>query len=97
MKTNNTKVLPTVPESALRQKLEWMLNPMDYLEKNQNRFPDLFESKSGFFAEKLVYVIHPEALRQIFSNDRQQFSAPGEAHKMMSFIVGESSVVCFWF
>ncbi len=94
MKPNNTKVLPTVPESVLRQKLEWMLNPMGYLEKNQKRFPDLFESKSGFFAEKVVYVIHPEALRQIFSKDRQQFSAPGEAHKMMSFIAGESSVVC---
>ncbi|MGK7946100.1 MAG: cytochrome P450, partial [Microcystaceae cyanobacterium] len=87
-----TKTLPTPPESTFRQRLEWILDPVAYLDKNQKRYPDLFVSKSVGFTERLIYISHPDAMQQLLTSDRKEFSAPSEPNGILRPLVGDHSI-----
>jgi unspecific monooxygenase len=84
--------LPTVKDSGFRQRLEWIFDPVYYLKKNQKKYPDLFVSQSLGFGGKLIYVSHPQALQQVLTSDRQQFSAPGNINGILEPLTGSSSI-----
>jgi cytochrome P450 len=73
------------------QLIQWILDPVRYMEKAAKDFPDIFVS-NGLTTDRFIFVSHPEALQQILTNDRKQFSAPGEANRIISPLVGESNV-----
>jgi cytochrome P450 len=62
--------LPNGPKtSSLLQLLQLRLDPPRYLETVNQQYPDLFALKSAWNSNPLVIVNHPQALRQIFTNE----------------------------
>ncbi|GFE71012.1 cytochrome P450 [Chroococcus sp. FPU101] len=76
----------------LFQLIQWILDPIGYMEQTAKDFPDIFIS-NGLSTERFVFVHHPEAIQQILTNDRKQFSAPGEANRIIQPLVGDYSVM----
>ena len=79
--------------SALRR-LEWILDPVTYLERTKAHTPDFFEEDSlGFGTGPVVITSHPEAMQYILSRDRKTFSAPGEFNRILEPLIGSASVI----
>lgn len=79
--------------SALRR-LEWILDPVTYLERTKTDTPDFFEEDSlGFGTGPVIITSHPEAIQYILSRDRKTFSAPGEFNRILAPIIGDASVI----
>jgi unspecific monooxygenase len=76
------------------QRLQWVLNPVGYMENAFKKYPDLFTAKIVGFGDTILFVQHPQALQQILTNDRQQFSAPGKYNKILLPLVGHKSLFC---
>lgn len=78
---------------ALRR-LQWILDPVNYLEKTKAELPDFFEEDSlGFGTGPLVIVSDPEAMQFILSRDRTLFHSPGELNRLLSPLIGNASVI----
>jgi cytochrome P450 family 110 len=75
------------------QTLHWLFDPVGYLESNHDRYPDLFVSKGTGFASTVVLVSHPEAMQQILTNDRKQFSAPKDFNLLLVPVLGDRSLI----
>lgn len=79
--------------SAVRR-LEWILDPVTYLERTKAKTPDFFEEDAlGFGDGSLVITSHPEAMQFILSRDRKTFNAPGEFNRILSPLLGDASVI----
>lgn len=76
------------------RRLEWILDPVNYLEKTKDELPDFFEEDSlGFGVGPTVVFSHPEAMQSILSRDRKQFTSPGEFNRLLSPLLGNASVI----
>jgi cytochrome P450 len=65
--------------SRFLQRLQWIFDPISYLENAEAQFPDIFQANSlGFGGSdgNIVLTSHPQALQQLLTSDRKQFSAP---------------------
>ena len=87
----------TIPKpkglTAIRR-LEWILDPVTYLERTKADTPDFFEEDSlGFGYGSVIITSHPEALQFILSRDRKTFDAPGELNSILAPILGDNSVI----
>lgn len=79
--------------SAVRR-LEWILDPVTYLERTRAKTPDFFaEDSLGFGDGSLIITSHPEAMQFILSRDRQTFNAPGEFNRILAPLIGDASVI----
>ena len=79
--------------SAFRR-LEWILDPVTYLERTKADTPDFFEEDSlGFGTGPVVITSHPEAMQYVLSRDRKTFSAPGEFNRILEPLIGGASVI----
>jgi cytochrome P450 family 110 len=74
------------------QKFQWVSNPIGYMEDASQRYPDIFAAQIVGSQGNLVFVSHPQALQEIFSNDRKKFIALGKENKILQPIVGDNSV-----
>jgi unspecific monooxygenase len=86
------KSLPSVPYPALLQRIQWVFDPVGYLERGAASNPDLFRTQVAGFGEAL-FIHHPQAIEQILTKDRTQFTAPGHLNKLVTPLVGNSSVM----
>lgn len=78
----------------IQQKIQWILNPVEYLREASQQHPDIFTANiSGLGSGSLVFVSHPQAIQQILTNDRQQFFANGELNSILTPVVGFSSLL----
>ena len=93
---------PTSSENQLRKarglslfrRLEWVLDPVTYLERTKIETPDFFEEDTlGFGAGPTVITSHPEAMQYILTRDRTTFSAPGDFNRILSPFLGTQSVI----
>ncbi|MCU0536777.1 MAG: cytochrome P450 [Hydrococcus sp. Prado102] len=87
------KFPPRPKTPALIQKFQWILDPIGYLEGTHERYPDIFVAKDIGFGQNVVVVNHPQALQQILTNDRKQFSSPGKTNKLLEPLIGDYSVM----
>ena len=74
------------------QRLQWVLNPVGYMENSFQKYPDLFAAKIVGFGNSMLFVQNPQALQQILTGDRQEFSAPGKYNEIIVPLVGPSSL-----
>jgi cytochrome P450 family 110 len=77
---------------SLLQKLQWITDPVGYMEKAAQQYPDIFTGKIVGFGDTVVFVNHPQAIQEILTNDRKKFVAIGEANKIVAPLVGEASL-----
>jgi cytochrome P450 len=86
--------LPPGPQTpAFLQLIQWIADPVSYMEAAARRYGDIFTAKVLGNSGSFVFVSHPQALQQLLTNDRKQFTAPGETNKMLSCLVGDYSIV----
>ncbi|NJL53537.1 MAG: hypothetical protein HC930_17705 [Hydrococcus sp. SU_1_0] len=54
--------------------------------------PDLFSAEVIGFGDGIVFVNHPEAIKELLSKDRQRFPALGSENKILRPLVGDNSI-----
>ncbi|MCC5637522.1 cytochrome P450 [Nostoc sp. CHAB 5844] len=74
------------------QKLHWVADPVGYMEKAAQQYPDIFTGSMVGFGDTVVFVNHPQGIQELLTNDRKQFTAPGRFNRIGEPIVGSSSI-----
>lgn len=87
------KTLKTLSKSVFLQRVQWIFDPVAYLESTHEQFPDIFLGTGLGYDGKIVIVSHPDAIQYILTNDRKVFSAPGELNLILEPLVGEQSII----
>ena len=83
--------LPGPTESRARQSLAWMLRPVPFLLRAQQRYGDAFTVRLGHEPPWTV-LAHPDMIRDVFQADPQVARA-GEANAILEPILGPRSVL----
>lgn len=78
---------------AFLQKIQWVADPIRYLENAAQQYPDIFTARIVGFGDTVVFVNHPQGIQEIFNNDRKKFAALGKGNKILQPIIGDYSVV----
>ena len=86
------KPIPQVKQHPLWQRLQWIGDPVGYMEKAVKDHPDLFAAEVIGFGNNLVFVNHPQAIQQLLTSDRRQFVASGKENSLLKPLLGEYSI-----
>ncbi|OCQ88970.1 cytochrome P450 [Nostoc sp. MBR 210] len=78
---------------AFLQKLQWVADPVKYLESAARQYPDIFTAEIIGFGDTIVFVSHPQAIQKIFANENNQFAASGEMNRTLQPLIGDSSLI----
>jgi len=87
------KSIPAVESAQFWQQVQWVADPIGYMEKAAQKYPDIFSSEIAQAWGKVFFVNEPQAIQEILTNDRKQFTAPGDLNTILSPIVGNNSVI----
>jgi cytochrome P450 family 110 len=74
------------------QKLQWVADPVVYMESAVREHPDIFTAKIIGFGDTAVFVNHPQAIQEILTNDRKKFAALGNKNTILQPLTGDYSV-----
>jgi cytochrome P450 len=80
---------PKIP--PLLQTIEWILNPLETMERSAQKYGDVFTLPVGLNFRPLVFVSHPQAVQEIL--DSKQFESPGELNAIFTPLLGQQSVI----
>ena len=83
----------TLKTPSFLQKLQWVVDPVGYMETATQQYPDMFTAEVVGFGDTLVFVNHPQAIQEILTNDRKKFAAVGEENKILQPLIGDYSVI----
>jgi cytochrome P450 len=88
--------LPNGPKApTIAQLVNWIVDPTGYMEAATRRYGDIFAATalSGDRQKPAIFVSNPQGLQHLLSRDRGlEFSAPGEANRILQPIVGPRSL-----
>lgn len=85
--------LPNILKTpSLLQKLQWVSDPVGYMENAAQQYPDIFTARIIGFGDTVVFVNHPKAIQEILTNDRKKFVAAGEKNRIAEPLLGKYSV-----
>ncbi len=80
---------PKIP--ALLQLIQWIANPLDYLDDCAKSYGDIFTLKlSGF--RPFVFINNPQGIQEIFTADAKKFDA-GRSNGIVRPLVGDNSLI----
>jgi cytochrome P450 family 110 len=74
------------------QLVQWVANPLGYLEENTRRYGDVFTARLGGNLQPFVFFSHPQAIQEILTADAQQFDA-GRMNGILRHLVGDTSIL----
>lgn len=74
------------------QTLQWLTNPLEYMEACAKRYGDIFTLRIGPVFTPQVFVSNPQAIQQIFSTDPKQLDS-GEPAGIKSLLLGRQSLL----
>jgi cytochrome P450 family 110 len=77
---------------TLLQKLQWVADPVGYMESAAQQYPDIFTARIIGFGDTVVFVNHPQAIQEILTNDRKRFAALGKHNNLLQPLTGDYSV-----
>ncbi|MDZ7959279.1 MAG: cytochrome P450 [Aulosira sp. DedQUE10] len=75
------------------QRIQWVADPVGYMEKAVQEYPDIFTTVLLSPQDPWVFVNHPQAIQEILINDRKKFVAPSRKNKILQPLVGDSSMI----
>ena len=80
---------------ALIQTIQWILNPVGYMNTNFNRYGDIFRGYVTWDGdEPLVLVNEPKAVQYILTHDTGgKFTAPGEVNQILEPLLGRQNLI----
>lgn len=79
--------------SPLLQKIQWVIDPVSFMENAAQQYPDIFTAEVIGFGETVVFVNHPQAIKEIFTNDRKKFLFVGKVNRIFEPLAGEYSLL----
>ena len=80
---------PKIP--AFLQLIQWIANPLDYLDHCAKRYGDIFTLKlSGF--RPFVFINNPQGIQEIFTADAKKFDA-GRSNGIIRPLLGDNSLI----
>ncbi|NEQ68672.1 MAG: cytochrome P450 [Symploca sp. SIO2D2] len=84
--------LPDGPKTPrLWQQIQWITDPISYMETNAQKYGDIFTVGAGFAGETILFVSNPKIIQTVFANPKL-FAAPGYLNKILQPLVGENSL-----
>ncbi len=83
----------TLKAPKLLQRIQWVNDPVGYMEGAARQFPDIFKAEIVGADKSIVFVSHPQAIQEVLTNDRQKFAAPGENNRILQPLLGNSSSI----
>jgi cytochrome P450 family 110 len=78
---------------AFFQRWQWVANPVGYMEKAAQEYPDFFSASILGLGDKMIFVHHPQVIQDILTNDRKKFTAPGTYNGILEPLTGNYSVI----
>ena len=84
---------------AWLQQLQWVADPVSYMETAARSCPDIFKANVVGFGGGLVFVNQPQAIQDILTRDATigsrtgRYTAPGDLNRILTPILGDSSVM----
>ncbi len=84
---------PKLDTSAFVQRLTWIVAPVNYMETAVQQQPDIFRAEVIGFGNNLVFVNHPEGIKQILTSDRTKLFASGKENGILKPLVGNYSLL----
>ncbi len=90
---SNSTIPSAFQASSFVQTIQWLRDPIGYMERAVERYGDLFTGTISLNMDDLVFVNHPQAVQQLLTHDRQEFSAPGKINQRLSMLFGDTSVL----
>ena len=85
------KSIPKLKQSALKQRLQWIVQPAKYLNSAMVQSPDLFHADITT-GEGFIFINHPEAIRQIVTTERSKYFASSQDNNLLRPLVGDNSI-----
>ncbi|MBD1936252.1 cytochrome P450 [Microcoleus sp. FACHB-68] len=83
--------LPNIVDTPpLLQLVQWITDPLGYMDANVERYGDIFTARLGK-SKTIVFASNPQAIQEIFSADPQQFDT-GRVNQTIRPLVGDESV-----
>ena len=86
------KPIPHLKQHPFWQRLQWIGDPVGYMENAVRDAPDLFAANIIGFGNNLVFVNHPQAVQQLLTSDRRQFVASGRENGLLKPLLGDYSI-----
>ncbi|MGK7947491.1 MAG: cytochrome P450 [Xenococcaceae cyanobacterium] len=86
-------LLPKLDTPRLLQRIQWIADPVRYMETAAQKHPDIFTAEVIGFGDNIIFVNHPEGIKQILTNDRSKFSASGQTNRILIPLVGDYSIL----
>src|SRR3954469_1884476 len=80
---------PRTPPAV--QLLEWVARPLQLMERCAREYGDAF-TLTGLNESFMVFVSHPDMVRDVFAGDAKTFRA-GEANQILKPVAGSRSVL----
>ncbi|RAM52605.1 MAG: cytochrome P450 [Hapalosiphonaceae cyanobacterium JJU2] len=77
---------------SLLQKFQWVTNPVAYMEKAVQQYPDIFTADIVGFGDTVVLVNHPQGIQELLTNDRKKLAAVAKVNKIIQPLLGEFSI-----
>jgi unspecific monooxygenase len=74
------------------QRLQWVTDPVGYIQQAAQQYPDIFTAKVIGFGNTVIFVNHPQGIKEILTNDRNKFAALGELNKILQPLTGDYSI-----
>lgn len=86
--------LPKGPRTlALRQLMQWIKQPLEFMETNVAEYGDPFIAKFGIWEiDTLVFISDPMTIQELYSTDARKFNI-GKANDMLKPVLGDYSVL----
>ncbi len=85
--------LPDGPQtSPWRQTLQWVTNPLEYMEACAKRYGDIFTLRIGPVFTPQVFISNPQLIQQVFSTEPKQLDS-GEEAGIKSPLLGRQSML----
>jgi len=78
---------------AFLQRLQWVIDPVGYMESAAQQYPDIFTANIIGFGNNLVFVTQPQAMQEILTSDRKKFVALGKDNKILEPLTGSNSII----
>lgn len=85
------KSIPSLKQSSLSQRFQWIAQPDKYMNSAVKEAPDLFAAKIAP-GDGYILVNHPEAMRQIVTSDRAKYFASSKESALLQPLVGDNSL-----
>ncbi|MEO0837080.1 MAG: cytochrome P450 [Cyanobacteria bacterium J06642_3] len=85
------KSIPKLKQPTLLQKLQWIVQPDQYMNAAFEQTPDLFAAEIAP-GDGYIFVNHPEAMRQMVTSDRAKYFASGKDNALLRPLVGDNSL-----